>query len=383
MKKYGVFLVLMLQSCVLVLATLLCVLPVSCRMSEEGVTVYDGDYSAPVIESIEVLDEKTVQMNFSEGVKIGSVVVSKFIGGISDSILHSDTEKVSDAIEAAGGEFGRLEVEAEVSEDGHTVTYTMQEECEVGEPYELYGTVEDETGNSLTFCVPFTGYNSRVPDLIFTEVQIKYAKGSEKGNTVYRGEFVELLALSDGNLGGLELAGGADGESKKYDFPAVEVSQGEIILVHLRTVGEGCVNELGENLDEATAPFSVNGVRDLWSENTTARFNDDSDVIVLRNSATDTVLEAFMYAVEEATEWKKGPAALAKEAVSAGIYETEGTENAAINYKTTAKKSFIRLDAAQILSDVLEGNDYEDPVKQSAENWEVGTVTPGTLATGN
>ena len=379
MKKYRELLLLLMQTCLLVCITVVAVLPVSCKMSEEGVTVYDGDYSAPVIESIEVLDEKTVQMNFSEGVKIGSVVVSKFIGGISDSILHSDTEKVSDAIEAAGGEFGRLDVEAEVSEDGLTVTYTMQEDCEVGEPYEIFGTVEDEIGNSLTFCVPFTGYNSRVPDLIFTEVQIKYAKGSEKGNVVYRGEFVELLALCDGNLGGLELVGGADGESKKFVFPAVEVSQGELIMVHLRTVGEGCVNELGENLDEATAPYAVPGVRNLWSENTTARYNDDSDVIILRNSATESVLEAFMYAVEDASEWKKGPVVLAKEAAAAGIYDGEGIEYAAINYKTTPKKSFIRLDASQILSDILEGNDYVYPINQCAENWEVGNVTPGTL----
>ena len=379
MKKYREILLLLLQTCFLVCVTLTAVIPVSCKLSEEGVTVYDGDYSAPVIESIEVLDEKTVQMNFSEGVKVGSVVVSKFMGGISDSILHSDSQKLSDAIEAAGGEFGKVEVESEVSEDGLTVTYTMEEECQVGEPYEIFGNVEDETGNSLTFCVPFTGYNSRVPDLIFTEVQIKYAKGSEKGNVVYRGEFVELLALSDGNLGGLELVGGADGESKKYVFPAVEVSQGEVIMVHLRTVGEGCVNELGPNLDEATAPYSVSGVRDLWSENTTARYNDDSDVILLKNSATDSVLEAFMYAVEDAVEWKKGPALLSKEAAASGIYEGEGVEFAVTNYKTTPKKSFVRTDAEVIITDILEGKDYVYPMPQNAENWEVQNVSPGSL----
>ena len=150
-------------------------------------------------------------------------------------------------------------------------------------------------------------------------------------------------------------------------------------MVHLRTVGEGCVNELGENLDEATAPYAVSGVRDLWSENTTARYNDDSDVIILRNSATESVLEAFMYAVEDASEWKKGPVVLAKEAAAAGIYDGEGIEYAAINYKTTPKKSFIRLDASQILSDILEGNDYVYPINQCAENWEVGNVTPGAL----
>ena len=86
-----------------------------------------------------------------------------------------------------------------------------------------------------------------------------------------------------------------------------------------------------------------------------------------------------MYAVEDASEWKKGPVVLAKEAAAAGIYDGEGIEYAVINYKTTPKKSFIRLDASQILSDILEGNDYVYPINQCAENWEVGNVTPGTL----
>ena len=422
MEKFKEVSVLILQSAVMVCITLFAVIPFSCRMSEEGVTVYDGDYTAPVIESIEVLDEKTVQMNFSEGVKVGSVVISRMTKTISDSMEHSTTKKSSKAIEAATAIIEenektetaekaevaekekvketvkesevvkdenqsdtlseipeRINAKAEVSEDGCTVTYTIEEECKIGESYEIFGTVEDKTGNSLTFCVPFTGYNSRVPELIFTEVQIKYAKGTDKGKTVYRGEFVELLALCDGNLGGLELVGGADGDSKKYVFPAVEVSQGEVILVHLRTVDEGCVNEVGDNLNEAFAPYAIDGIRDLWSENTSSRFNDDSDVILLRNSVTDTVLDAFMYVSEDAVEWKKGPAALAKEAAESGIYESDSIENAVLNYKTTAKKSFRRIDVDDILDAVMEGLEYEYPVKQISDNWEVSAVSPGSL----
>ena len=51
------------------------------------------------------------------------------------------------------------------------------------------------------------------------EAQIKYAKGSSGGKEIYRGEFVEFLTLKGGNLGGLELVSGSDGESKKYCFP--------------------------------------------------------------------------------------------------------------------------------------------------------------------
>ena len=49
---------------------------------------------------------------------------------------------------------------------------SMEESCEIGAHYELYGCVSDKIGNSLTFCVPFTGYNFFVPKLIMSELQI-------------------------------------------------------------------------------------------------------------------------------------------------------------------------------------------------------------------
>lgn len=379
MSRWKGPLILLLQTFVLTAVTLLCVIPFSCRVSEEGIIFVGGDYVSPVLEDVSVIDERRVNLTFSEKVKLRSFVVSEQLNEISDSSEHSQTAELSPALKAASGAYGKVESECIVSEDGCTITCCAADFYEVGKSYEIFGTVEDKAGNSLTYCVPFSGFNSRVPKLIMTEVQIKYAKGSDKGKTIYRGEFVELLALSDGNLAGLELEGGADGEAKKYVFPAVEVTKGEVLLLHLRTVGDGCFNETDDNLNAATAPHSAKQIRDLWSENTGARFNDDSDILILKDSISGTLLDAFMYATEDAAEWKKGPAALVKLVAESGIYESGSINEAAVNYKTSPLKSFTRLDAADIRTAVLNGQNLEYPVKASADNWAVRDVSPGSL----
>lgn len=394
MKKSGPFLILLAQTVILCCVTLFCAAPVSCRITEEGIQLIGGDYEPPVIQSFDVLDERNVKLVFSEGVTLVNSVVSEQVKNVSDSMEHSETEVPSPAIEAAAGNFagsgelsgggevsgggGRIETDVQTSEDRQTLNFTFHEACAVGRDYELFGTVADKTGNTLTFCVPFTGYNSNTPELVMTEVQIKYAKGKQDGKEVYRGEFVEFLVLKGGNLGGLELEGGMDGESKKYCFPAVEVTAGQIFVVHLRTVGEGCVDER-ENLDEATAAHSVPGGLDLWSENTVARYNDSADVIILRNGTSGAVLDAFMYADDKTLEWKKGPQVLAEQAAAAGVYETGELSEAALNKSTTPLKSFTRLDAGELREAVLAGEAYTYPVKNFAANWTVTTVSPGTL----
>jgi len=370
-KKYGSELILLLQTLILSAVCLFFIAPVSCKITEEGIRITGGDYTAPAIEAVTVLDEKSVRMSFSERVKLNSVVISKMLKDVSDSMEHSSSLELSPAIAAANGQADRIEASVELSEDGQSITYLMENACEIGSQYEIFGVVEDRTGNTLTFCVPFVGFNSRIPDLLMTEIQIKYSKS--------KGEFVELLALSNGNLGGLELTSGVDGNSKKYEFPAVEVTAGEIILVHLRSTGESCVNELGDNTSLASAPYSVDGIRDLWSENTVARFNDNADVILLRNGEKGPVLDAFMYASESMTEWKKGADAYARLAVEAGIYPSAEITEASVNQGSSYAKSFHRLNAAQFRSLVLNGDEYEYPVRVNADSWGVGPVTEGTL----
>ena len=381
MKKWGSVLILFTQTLILTALTLLCVVPFSCRVSEEGVAFVGGDYMAPVLEDVNVLDEKTVKINFSEKIRMVNFVVSEQIKDISDSFEHSETEELSPALKAAAGGYGRVESECSLSEDSCVLTFSALDHFEVGKAYEIFGTVEDKAGNTLTFCVPFCGFNSCVPKLVMTEVQPKYKKYKEN---VYRCEFVELLALTDGNLSGIELISAADGEAKKYVFPALEIKAGEVFIVHLRSSGNGCHNET-EDLNASSAPHSGKNVRDIWASNDKARLSDNSDIIVLRNNINGKLLDAVMYAAEDATEWGKGMTSLAEEVCESGIYESADVSEAEINsgIGSSAQKSFCRMDAKELQARALAGKfsdgTAEYPVKRTADNWAIQNVSPGTL----
>lgn len=367
-----------LQTVLLVGITLFSVVPFSCKVTTEGIEIIGGDYSAPDIEEVDVIDEKTVTMTFSDSVNVRDVVVSPVLPGISDSDVHSETEDLSPAIAAAAGEFGHINATVKKSEDGKNITFILEEGTVIGKSYEVYGTVEDKIGNTLTFCVPFTGYNSKVPKIIMTEAQIKYAKATVKNEAVYRGEYIEFLALEEGNLAGLELCSAADGEAKTYAFPAIEVKKGELFLVHFRTAGDGCINEDGDDLNAATAPHSAPEVRDLWWDNTSSHFNDSSDVLILRNTVDGSIMDALMYAVPEALEWKPAVGEAALEVFNEGFYVTCDISGACNSKGVSPLKSLTRVEGRTILEALLAGEEVEWPVAGDGA-WEVMAVTPGVV----
>lgn len=383
MKTWKYLCILIVQTLLLTFLTILCVVPLSCRVSEEGIMLLGGDYVSPVLEEVNVLDEKRVCMSFSEKIKIKSFVVSEKIKEISDSSEHSQTIELSPALKAAAGGYGKVGTECSLSEDGCKVTFSASDRYEVGKDYEIFGVVEDKAGNSLIFCVPFCGYNSRLPRLVMTELQPKYKKYKEE----YRCEYVELLALTSGNLSGLELYSGADGDAKKYDFPALELEAGQLLLLHLRNAGKGAVTE-EENLNESTAAHSAKNVRDIWSSNDKARLSDSADIIVIRNSVDGSILDAIMYAPEDASEWGKGTLLLADQVLESGIYESVEVCDVEVNagLGSSAQYSFSRTDAQELQEQAKAGDFMEGgasfeayPVKRTSETWTVKKVNPGIL----
>ncbi|MDE5899493.1 MAG: hypothetical protein K2H09_09580, partial [Treponemataceae bacterium] len=214
---------------------------------------------------------------------------------------------------------------------------------ETGAQYVISGTVFDAAGNSLTFSQQFLGFNESLPEIEITEIHSMYAKGTSAGQDVYKNEFIELHIMADGNLSGLELFSAYDGESKLYSLPAVEVKKDEVVVVHLRTKGDGCVNEVGDNLALATAKYSNDAVRDLWSENEDARLGDKMDVILLRNN-DGRLLDSVLYACEADTEWKNAAMqAAAESAVDAGLWGPDASVSSAARADgMTASKSLVK-----------------------------------------
>lgn len=103
MKKYKQIILSLVQTVLITGITVFSVMPFSCKVTPEGVQIVGGDYASPVIESIEVVDENSLQISFSEKVKVTGAVLSPFIEGISDSYSHSKTEELSTALKAASG----------------------------------------------------------------------------------------------------------------------------------------------------------------------------------------------------------------------------------------------------------------------------------------
>lgn len=373
-----------LQALMIAGITIFAVAPVSCKLTPEGIHVAGGDFSAPELLKVTVIDEKTVELDFSEAVTVKNAVVSPILEDVSDSSEHSRTEEASKALRAAAGDFGKIAVSTSCVNEGKSVLFNFAQPSEIGMHYEIFGVLEDLRGNSLTFTVGFTGYNPDIPDLIMTEVQFKYEKANLASGTEYRCEFVEFLALSDGNLAGLRLESAADGEGKAYDFPNLKVRKGEVFVVHLRTGGnlEKCMNEAADDLNLSTERFSSNEIRDLWSDNTSARLNDSADVLSLLNKSTGKILDGLIYRNSSTTEFKPELQQAALKLEQSGIYTSASIESAAVtdkNLKASATKSLQRKSAKEIQDALMSNQKINMPVVSDSDSWEIKAVTAGVL----
>ena len=331
----------LVQSSAIAAVVLLAVSHVSCKMTETGISVSEGDYTTPVLESYSLTGEKTMRLVFSKKITLENLNLTPEVE--IDSVSY-DSQENSICF-------------ADV---------TFSSGLEIGREYSLFGDVIDESGNSLTFCIPFSGYNAEIPVLEITEIRQMY-KGESKGDGKFYCEYVELCARTDGNLAGLELFSVSDGEEKKFVLPAVRVSEGDIVVVHLRSKGEGCISELDDDLNLSYALGSASGVRDLWDENEDARLNDTADVVVLRNSADGTLLDVVPYAKTGTENWKNETfSSVLGDAVSQKLWSPDSSIGAAVNADgITATKSLLK---------IKDGH--------SAECWQVSATnggTPGTL----
>ncbi len=362
--------------------TVAAVLPVSCKITEQGVKIVGGDYVPPVLNGFVVADEKTVVLEFSEKVEVSGFVVAKVIDDEFASMEHSSTIDLSPALERASGVYGAVGCSVQADNPPNILKFILDEQMEIGQGYELYAKVLDSVGNTLTLVIPFTGFNSRVPELMITELQTESVSSqnkAEKTAGIYRNEYVELLVLKGGNLAGLELCSGYDGETKKYTFPAIDVSTGEIIVVHMRNRGNGCISEEGDDLTLATSSYTSPEIRDLWTDIETTTLGNKTDILIIRNRADRRLLDAVMFRASNIEAWTKTMIDYSQLLDESTVYSSGDIENAFITDALTATKTLHRTDALEYQQQLLEGVELEFPVPSSAEVWTVGDPTPGAL----
>ncbi len=348
-------------SLVMVISVLAIVAPVSCRLTEEGIEIFPADTTAPTVEEFSVTGSRTILIACSEKIVLDEISVIELTvenaslletGGIADD---GDVFAVANVIS--------------YSESMKAAEVELSASTEVGKSYIFSGVVYDTTGNSLEFSQKFFGYNENPARLLFNEVRSTYNK--QKVQT----EFVEFYVVKGGNTYGLEMVSAANGESKKYSFPAIEVKTGELITLHGRTIDgteDSALDELGEDLTLSKTCESSDDARDLWKSGD-EKIVSQTDVLVIRDSVSLEIKDALLMSASGKTEWtKKLMIEFATKAYELGIWKDGSLpENAVCTDGTTSSllRSVSRQNTALIAGTYSNADCLPDYIPSSAEDW--------------
>ena len=255
-------------------------------------------------------------------------------------------------------------IQLEAVEDGSTVRVSFSEGPGPGERLTVDLLAEDDKGNTINVLVPLRTRNNRIPELRINELRTENSKP--------RYEFIEFKTFSPGNLGALRVF--VAGNSKNpllYEFPSIEVKNGEYITLHLRTTEEGCRDELGSNLAESGGTDSSPTGRDLWIPGS-AKLLHKTDIVYLLDQ-DDQVVDAVILSENADLWWNKDYLAEAAEFLfKAGSWKSRdgkicGPADAVQSTGTTATRTICRDEA-------LAGNSC------SAADWYItatSSATPG------
>ena len=211
----------------------------------------------------------------------------------------------------------------------------------IGAPFVLRGSVSDTKHSVLDFALPFEGANTRPAKLRITEIRPLYSSKPKS-------EFIEFIVMESGNLSGITITNVGDKQNPHYRFPAAEVSAGETIVYHWRSVEEGI-------RDETTAKIISGGTqscpaaRDFWGPYTSIP-KRNANVILIKAGSGGDIQDAILYCTEK--EFAKRGAAPAwndeklvreaEAAVASGAWRGGAVLKSAIIAPITASKSLVR-----------------------------------------
>lgn len=262
-----------------------------CSIDSAVVTLWGGSTTVPKLIQLEVASSSTLRVFFSEPVQVRSAEIRSADG----SIIQGAAAEYIPPDPASGA--------------WHEVRFSVETGLASGGSYFLAGIVAGPSGNSLSFAVPFTGFNDRVPRLILNEIRCDYDKPKV--------EFIEIVAFTAGNLAGVRLLNTANTSDPFYEFPAIEVAAGEFIVYHFRSLEDGLVNELGDDLAASAGTEALPTARDLWGTAVRAPLRK-TNVILLEERKGGALLDAFVGCESDKPEW---PTVLLAEAASRAVRE--------------------------------------------------------------
>lgn len=180
-------------------------------------------------------------------------------------------------------------------EDGAVVQANFEAPLPPGTPMTADLLVKDAKGNTLNILASLRSRNNQFPKLVLTEIRTEYSKPKV--------EFVEFRTESPGQLGALRLVTTSMGFSTPlFEFPQAQVSQGEYVVVHLRTLDPLGVNEVESDLLESTVTESTSG-RDFWVSGAEKRIHKTDAVALLDQDGN--VLDGVLLSETMDEQWLK------------------------------------------------------------------------------
>jgi hypothetical protein len=261
----------------------------SCAADLDVQEVFGHNAETPVFLGCKALDGRTISFDFSIPVKVASLVFS-------------------DGSTVAG------------IKEGATVTASLAEALPAGARVSADILVKDKNGSSLNVLTNFRARNDQMPRIIISEVRANKSFSASAKAPVARAEFVEFLPLEAGNLGGLRLFVTSPAKNGKlvYEFPPVEVKQGDYIVVHLQDKAGNGVDETGErlNLSPETGQLAdsggtiktwtteaSSGARDLWipasRKNHSSYYSSKKPGVIYFMDQDEEVLDALVFHAAE------------------------------------------------------------------------------------
>lgn len=200
----------------------------------------------------------------------------------------------SEAVKLSSARFDP-EVPVAASGDGTAeVTIDFSRPLECGRRYVMDLTAEDADGNTVTVLAPFIGRNDHPARLVINEIRTEYAKPKV--------EYIELFVKEAGQLGGLSVVTTASGFAEPVlVFPPLDVASGEYVVVHLRSIEEGLVDETGA-VDASGGTDSSPSARDFWVGGAEKRIHK-TDVVAVLDTEGDP-LDGAAFTETPGSDWK-------------------------------------------------------------------------------
>jgi hypothetical protein len=244
---------------------------------------------------------------------------------------------------------------AGVGTSEEVVLIDFSQSLDRGKRYVVDLVAEDSDGNTVSVLAPFLGMNDEPPSLAISEIRTEYSKPKV--------EFIELFVRAAGNLGGLGVVTATSGFADPvFVFPPVKVEPGEYIVVHLRSLEEGAVDETGAT-DASSGTEASPSARDFWVSGTGKRLRKTDVAAIIGTDGT--FLDGVAFSESAGGEWKSEEL----RAAAASLAERGAwTGDAASSAGCTATRTLCR-DAA-----------FTD--RNSKEDWRVtasGGATPGAV----